>query len=94
MAVKHLSKADFDLFVSKGHAVVDFWASWCGPCQMLGPVFEELSNEYKKARFAKVSTEEEQELSARFQVRSIPCMIVFEDGKETGRILGSCRRIH
>jgi thioredoxin 1 len=89
MTIEHLSKDDFDSFIGKGITIVDFWASWCGPCQMLGPVFEELGNEYKSARFAKVNTEEEMELSAKFQIRSIPCMIAFRDGKEIGRILGS-----
>jgi thioredoxin 1 len=88
MAVKHLSKNDFDAFIGKGYSVIDFWASWCGPCQMMGPVFEDISKEYSKAKFAKVSTEEEQELAAKYRIMSIPCLVVFKDGKEIGRILG------
>jgi len=69
--------------------VLDFWASWCGPCQMMGPVFEELSEEYKgKVKFGKVNTEEEQEISGYFQIRGIPSLSVIIDGGEVDRIVG------
>ena len=71
--------------------LVDFFASWCGPCQMLGPIFEELSNDkdFKgKLTFAKVSTEEHPEISTDAGVQGIPCMIFFKNGKEVQRIVG------
>ncbi len=85
-----LDSKKFDSFVGgKTPAIVDFWASWCGPCQMLGPVFEELSAEFKaRLGFGKVNVDENSELASRFGVMSIPCLIVFSKGKEIGRIAG------
>lgn len=71
--------------------IVDFFASWCGPCQMLGPVFEDISNDkdFKgKLNFAKVSTEDHPEISADAGVQGIPCMIFFKNGREVQRIVG------
>jgi thioredoxin 1 len=64
-------------------AVIDFWATWCGPCRMVGPVIEELSEEYKgKVNFYKVNTDEEQELAGAFGIRSIPSLLFIpKDGK-------------
>ncbi|MFA4907417.1 MAG: thioredoxin [archaeon] len=85
-----LDPKKFDSFIKeKTPCVIDFWASWCGPCQMLGPVFEEMDKEFKgKLRFGKLNVDENQEIAARFEVMSIPCMIVFKNGKESGRIMG------
>ena len=88
MTVKHLSDADFNLVIGKGTSIVDFWASWCGPCRMLAPVFEDLSNEYKTMTFGKVDTEEYPEIAADNEVMSIPCLIIFNNGKEVDRIIG------
>lgn len=63
-------------YTGKLPAVIDFWAEWCGPCRMVGPVIEELSNEYEgKVNFYKVDTDAEQELSAAFGIRSIPSLL-------------------
>ncbi|MEM4263934.1 MAG: thioredoxin [Candidatus Woesearchaeota archaeon] len=89
--VLELTKETFEKEIknSKLPVVVDFWASWCGPCQMLKPVFEKVSKDYKgKALFAKVNVEEEQELAEEYMVQGIPCLIVFSKGKEIDRWTG------
>ena len=74
---------------TKGLAIVDFWAEWCPPCRMLGPVFEAVSKEYAgKLKFAKVNVEEAPGLAQRFGVSGIPCMVVVKNGKEVDRIVG------
>lgn len=70
--------------------LVDFWAPWCGPCQMLGPVIEELSEEYEgKAKVCKVNVDEEGELASRHAIVSIPTVIIFKDGKVAERLVGA-----
>lgn len=69
--------------------VVDFWASWCGPCKQYGPEYEKASRENSKAVFLKISTEQEQQLSAELGIRGIPCTIIFKNGKEVGRQPGA-----
>jgi thioredoxin 1 len=69
--------------------IIDFWASWCGPCKMMGPVFEELSKEYEsKLKFVKISTEEEPELSGAFNIRGIPSLSIVNEKEEVNRIVG------
>lgn len=70
--------------------LVDFWAPWCGPCRIVGPVLEKLSSEYThKLKFAKLNVDDNQEIAAKYDVRGIPCMIVFSKGEEADRIIGS-----
>lgn len=72
-----------------GVAVVDFWAEWCGPCRMIGPVIEELANEYEgKALIAKVDVDENAELSQQYQVRSIPTILILKDGEVVDKHVG------
>jgi len=59
--------------------LIDFWASWCGPCKSFAPIYEEVSEKYPEAVFAKVNTEEEQELAGMFQIRSIPTLMIFRE---------------
>lgn len=69
--------------------LVDFWATWCGPCKMIAPVVEEIAEEYEgKVKVGKVNVDEQMELSLEFKVTSIPTLILFENGKETKREIG------
>ena len=70
--------------------LVDFWAPWCGPCRIVAPALEKLSSEYSnKLKFAKLNVDDSQEIAAQYDVRGIPCMIVFRNGKEADRIIGA-----
>ena len=84
MAILHLNQENFDKTINGAEtALVDFWAPWCGPCKMLGPVFEEAEKEVNgKAVLAKVNVDEQQDLAVRFGVTSIPTLILFKNGKE------------
>lgn len=69
--------------------VVDFWAEWCGPCRMLAPVMEEVSEEFEgKAEFVKIDVDENPDLAREYSVMSIPCVMVFKDGAMAGKNVG------
>ena len=81
-----VSKDDnFDELINGELTLVDFYADWCGPCRMLGPIMEEISEEHK---VFKVNTDEAQELAMEYGIMSIPCVIAFKDGKEINRSIG------
>lgn len=82
MSVLHLTKENFNEVVNNNETVlVDFWAPWCGPCRMLGPVLEEVASEVNNAVIAKVNVDEESDLAREFRVSSIPTVLVFKNGK-------------
>lgn len=90
MAALHITKENFDSEVlhSDKPVLVDFWAAWCGPCQMLLPVIEELANEVTNAKICKVNVDEQPELAAQFDVMTIPTLVVIKDGKVISRSSG------
>ena len=77
------------LEMSEGAVIVDFWASWCGPCRSYGPEYQRASIENTDTVFVKINTEIEQQLSAELGIRGIPCTILFKNGKETKRQSGA-----
>jgi len=80
MATVELKAANFsEVVTGNDFVIVDFWAPWCGPCRSFAPVYEELSEKYPDIVFAKVNTEEEQELAGHFQIRSIPTLMLFRE---------------
>lgn len=80
---------EFNELKTKGKVVVDFYADWCGPCKMLGPVLEEISKENPDITFVKINCDEEEELAYEFKVMSIPNVFFLNDGKVVGNFLGS-----
>ncbi len=88
--VTELKSADFKKEIAKGYTLVDFWASWCGPCRMLSPIIDQLSEEMKgKLKFAKVNVDDEGEIAGEFGILSIPTVIIFKDGKAVAQKVGA-----
>ncbi len=80
MATVELTKETFkDTITGNDIIIVDFWASWCGPCKSFAPIYEKVSEKHEDIVFAKINTEDEQELAASFQIRSIPTLMIFRD---------------
>ena len=87
-----VTKETFENEVLKNRlpVLVDFWAPWCGPCRIVGPSLDKLSSEYaSKLKFTKLNVDDNQEIAAKFDVRGIPCMVIFKDGNEVDRIIGA-----
>ncbi|MEM2139281.1 MAG: thioredoxin [Candidatus Woesearchaeota archaeon] len=85
-----LNNENFENEVLKAERViVDFWAPWCGPCKILGPRFEELSKEMPNVKFCKVNVDENQDLADKYQIMSIPTLLMFEKGQQKGTIIGA-----
>ncbi len=74
----------------EGVAIVDFWASWCGPCQIIAPIVEQLAQEYEgRVKVAKLDVDANQQTAAKFNVRSIPSVLIFKDGEHVDTVVGA-----
>ncbi len=91
MAVIHLTKDNFkeEVLESNVPVLVDFWATWCGPCQMVGPVIEEIAGEVTDAKICKVDVDANPELARDYRVMSIPTLMVFKNGEAVKREVGA-----
>ena len=79
---------DAEVLHSEKPVLLDFWASWCGPCRMLSPIVDEVAEERSDVKVGKVNVDEQMELAMRFQVSSIPMLVVFKDGKAVAKSVG------
>ena len=91
MSVLHITKETFqeEVLNSEKPVLLDFWATWCGPCRMIGPVLDEIAEEREDIKVCKVNVDEEPELAAQYQITSIPTLFVVKDGKITNQSLGA-----
>ena len=79
--MKVVNKNEFESIIKEGYTLVDFFATWCGPCKMLGPVLEELDSEFPSVEFVKVDIDQDGELTSQYNVMSVPTVFILKDGQ-------------
>lgn len=91
MSVLHINRESFEKIIAQNGktVLVDFWATWCGPCRMIAPVLEEVAKERPDVTVCKVDVDEERELALEYNVSSIPTLLVFRDGKVVNQSIGA-----
>lgn len=88
-----LTNQNFEEEVKEGVVLVDFFATWCGPCKMIAPVLSQIAEEYKgKVKVGKVNVDDENDLAVKYQIASIPTLILFKDGKLVKTVIGLCSK--
>ncbi len=89
MALIEVKDSNFEEQINKGVKLVDFWATWCGPCKMIAPVLEDLAQDYDgKVDILKLDVDQNQATAAKYEVMSIPTLIVFKDGEPVDKVVG------
>ena len=90
MAPQVITKDNFkeEVLEAKGTVLIDFWASWCGPCRMLAPIVDEVAEKHPEIKIGKINVDEEEELAQQFNVMSIPTLMVFRNGKKIQESVG------
>jgi thioredoxin 1 len=90
MDIITITKDNFqaEVIEAKGTVLIDFWASWCGPCRMLSPIVDQVAEEHPDIKVGKINVDEEPELASQFDVMSIPMLVVFKDGQKVNESVG------
>ena len=90
MDIITITKDNFqaEVIEAKGTVLIDFWASWCGPCRMLSPIVDQVAEEHPDIKIGKINVDEEPELASQFDVMSIPMLVVFKDGQKVNESVG------